>query len=45
MVMIPTELEISVSNTFSVAVRHTALLFESEIGQIISSVESENASC
>lgn len=45
MVTIPTELEISVSNTFSVAVRHTALLFESEIGQIISSVESENASC
>lgn len=41
---IPTELEVSVSNTFSVEVCRMALLFESEIGHITSSVESENAS-
>lgn len=45
MVMIAMELEISVSNTFSAEVCHTALFFESEIGRITSSVESENASC
>lgn len=31
MVMIPMQLEISVSNTFSVEVHHTVLVFESEI--------------
>lgn len=45
MVMIPMQLEISVSNTFSVEVHHTVLVFESEIWHITSSIESENASC
>ncbi|KAF2984040.1 hypothetical protein EK904_008080 [Melospiza melodia maxima] len=40
MVRIPTELEVSVSNTFPVEVRHTALLLESEIGHITGSVKS-----